>query len=85
MTDKNLFEAIITLPSDGTTNLIQGLKTIRNACGESPLLYSSSEGEITYSIALNKLLESDITEEAITTLRNGDWKIKGETLIKILS
>lgn len=81
MTDRNIFEANITLPSDNTTRLLEGLTTLRKYYNDVKLL-SNDKGRVYYSVPINDLLEKDITEEDIKLLRNGSWVMDDDNLIK---
>lgn len=83
MTDRNLFEAIITLPSDDSTMLFESLKLIREY-NTDVQLFSNEKGEVFYKANVNTLLENNITEEDITLLKNGSWKLSEDSIIKYM-
>lgn len=81
MTDRNIFEAIITLPSDNSIMLLESLVIIRKYTSNIELL-TNSDGRVFYKVLINSLLEKDITEDDITKLKNSSWKIENEFLTK---
>lgn len=81
MTDRNIFDAIITLPSDNSIMLLESLSIIRKYTPNIELL-ANDEGKIYYKVLINDLLEKDITEDDITKLKNASWKMNNEYLIK---
>lgn len=81
MTDRNIFDAIITLPSDNSIMLLESLGIIRKYTPNIELL-ANDEGKVYYKVLINSLLEKDITEDDITKLKNASWKMNNEYLIK---
>jgi len=83
MTDKNLFEAIMTLddlPKDD--RLLTTLATVMKY-GKVELK-SDDKGQVYYQMHINELLEKDIPQEDIYKIRGNGWKIQGDLIVKYL-
>ena len=79
MTDRNIFDAIITLPSNNSVMLLESLSII-NQYTNKIQLETNDKGKIWYSVNVDLLLEKDIDNESIEKLRNSGWTIDGNLL-----
>lgn len=82
MIDKNLFNAIMTLPSKKTTLLLKGISILTKYVKVT--LKTDDKGSVYYVADLDDLMKSDITQDELTDVRNGDWSIENDKIIKYL-
>ena len=82
MIDENIFRAIMTLPSKKTTLLLMGINILTKYVKVE--LKTNESGSVYYVADLDKLMKSDITQDELTELRNGDWSIENDKIIKYL-
>ena len=83
MTDKNVFEAIMTLAIKEETGMMMDTLSSVMKYG-TVTLNADANGQVYYQAPIAMILENDIPNEDIYKIRYNGWEINGDFIIKRL-